>query len=177
MDNFCHAEMIIHNSGEFMDVDDITVGSLTKTNPLTILALIAVAVGVVVLIIFLYYLPSKPLVVTHDSDWVLESYRDSTGILLPVIDGTEITARFGNNGNLSGRSGCNDYSAAYLIMGKQIVVSSPAQTRMLCGAPGIMQQESAFLADLPTAAYLQTGGTGMKILNNQSKIMLTFRQV
>lgn len=149
----------------------------TKNRPLKILALIAIVVGVVVLVIFLINFTTKPPLVVHDSDWVLESYRDSTGVLIPVIGGTDITARFSNTGILSGRSGCNNYSAAYLIVGKQIVVSPPSQTIMHCPLPGIMQQESAFLADLPKAAFLETGGNGMKILNNQSKVILTLREV
>lgn len=155
-------------------MDDLTAGIRAQDRYVMIMVILGIAVCVVIMGLFLMNLSAKPPVVTHESYWILESYRDSTGILLPVIDGTEITAQFGNDGNLSGTSGCNTYSAAYLIYGKQIAVTPPVSTHQSCSAPGIMQQESAFLTDLPRAAYLQTGGNGMKVLNNESKILLTF---
>ena len=151
-------------------------GIWTTNRPIMILAALALVVGVAFLIIFLFSLTAKPPVVTHDSDWSLESYQDSTGILIPVIDNTEITARFSTDGNLSGTAGCNSYSAVYLLYGKQIAITPPVQTKKSCTAPGIIQQETAFLADLSHAASLQKGGTGMKILNNESRVILIFRQ-
>ncbi len=154
-----------------------TAGTDTGNRFIRILAILVLAVSVVILAIFLFTISVKPPEVNQDSYWVLESYRDSTGILIPVIDNAGITARFGGNGILSGTSGCNRYSTAYLVQGKQIAIVPPRlQTRLLCPEPGIMQQESAFLADLSSAAYLQTGGTGMKLLNNESRIILSFRQ-
>jgi heat shock protein HslJ len=154
-----------------------TAGTDTGNRYVRILGILILAVSVVILAIFLFSISVKPPEVTHDSYWVLESYRDSTGILIPVIDNTGITARFGADGILSGTSGCNNYSAAYLVQGKQIVIVPPRlQTQQICPAPGIMQQESAYLADLSSAVYLQTGGAGMKALNNESRVILSFRQ-
>jgi heat shock protein HslJ len=142
-----------------------------------ILAIFAIAVGMAFLAIFLFTISAKPPVVTQDSYWILESYHDATGILIPVIDNTEVTARFGDDGILSGTAGCNRYSAAYLVRGKQLAITPPrVQTQLSCLVPGIMEQESAFLADLPSAASLQTGGTKMKVLNNESRVILSFRQ-
>jgi heat shock protein HslJ len=154
-----------------------TAGTDTGNRYVKILAILILAVSVVILAIFLFTISVKQPEVTQDSYWVLESYRDSTGILIPVIDNTGITGRFGGDGILSGTSGCNNYSTAYLVQGKKIAIVPPRlQTQLLCPAPGIMQQESAFLADLSSASYLQTGGTGMKVLNNESRVILSFRQ-
>ena len=154
-----------------------TAGTGTRNWHVVILIFLILAVSVAILAIFLFTISVKPPVVTQDSFWVLESYRDSTGILIPVIDNAGITARFGGDGILSGTSGCNRYSAAYLVQGKQIAIVPPRlQTQLLCPTPGIMQQESAFLADLSSASYLQTGGTGMKVLNNESRVILSFRK-
>lgn len=147
-----------------------------KNRYLNVLALLALVIGVALLAIFLFTLSVKPPVVSQDASWVLESYRDPTGILIPVIDGAGITARFSSNGTLSGSAGCNQYTTAYLSSGKQVAIASPRLlTRLTCPLPGIMGQESAFLADLSQAASLQTGGTGMKVLNNESRVILTFR--
>lgn len=154
-----------------------TADTGTRNRHVMILAILILAVCVAILAIFLFTISVKPPVVSQDSYWILESYRDSTGILIPVIDNTETTAQFGRDGILSGTSGCNRYSTAYLANGKQIAIVPPRlQTQQLCPAPGIMQQESAYLADLSSAAYFQTGGTGMKVLNNESRVILSFRQ-
>lgn len=158
---------------------DLPAGTGTRSRYVTMLAILAIALAVVLLVLFLFTLSVKPPAVPRDSYWTLESYRDSTGILIPVIDGSGITARFGGDGMLSGTAGCNRYAAAYLVYGdkgRQLAIVPPQlQTRLSCPAPGIMQQESAFLADLPYAAFLQTGGTGLKVLNNESEVILTFR--
>ena len=159
-----------------LDVADGPAGIWTTNRPILILAALALVVGIAFLIIFFFSLTAKPPVVTHDSDWILESYQDSTGILIPVIDTTDVIVRFSNDGNLSGTAGCNTFSAIYIQYGKQIAITPPVQTRLSCPAPGIMQQESAFLSDLSHAASLQKGGTGMKVLNNESRVILIFRQ-
>ncbi|MDO9323354.1 MAG: META domain-containing protein [Methanoregula sp.] len=158
-------------------MDDPAAGTRTTNRYITILVILGIAVSVAFLFIFLITLPQKPPAVTHETTWTLESYRDSTGILIPVIDGNAITARFGTDGNLSGTTGCNAYSAAYVIYGKKIAVTPPVQTHISCPSPGIMPQETAYLADLSRVAFLQAGGEGMKILDNESRVILTFSQV
>jgi len=154
-----------------------TAGTGTRNRHVTIIAILILAVSVAILAIFLFTISVIPPAVTQDSYWVLESYRDSTGILIPVIDNTGITAQFGGDGILSGTSGCNRYSTAYLVQGKKIAIVPPRlQTQQLCPTPGIMQQESALLADLSSASYLQTGGIAMKVLNNESRVILSFRK-
>ncbi|MEI8331874.1 MAG: META domain-containing protein [Methanomicrobiales archaeon] len=60
-------------------------------------------------------------------------------------------------GTLVGTSGCNAYAAGYLISGKKIAITPAVRTRLTYPEPVIMAQESAFLAVLPKAAFIQTG--------------------
>jgi heat shock protein HslJ len=69
-----------------------------------------------------------------------------------VLDGTTLTAAFGEDGSLDGSAGCNSYSASYMVQGTFLSITPPSATGMLCGEPeGIMEQESAFLAALQSA--------------------------
>jgi polar amino acid transport system substrate-binding protein len=86
-------------------------------------------------------------------DYVLISFRDAAGALTSPLTGTRITARFGEEGTLSGDGGCNLYSSTYRIDGKQLAVAPIAPPERYCSAPlGIMDQEQQYLSSLQTAA-------------------------
>jgi heat shock protein HslJ len=62
-----------------------------------------------------------------------------------LIEGTEITALFGDGGNLSGIGGCNTYNGGYTVDGGAIDISQLAFGLNYCAAPpGVMEQESLF---------------------------------
>ena len=65
----------------------------------------------------------------------------------PIQD-TGITIQFGTDGNVSGSSGCNQYSGTYTASGNSLTINSPlASTMMMCAEP-VMVQESAYQAAL-----------------------------
>ena len=69
------------------------------------------------------------------------------------LAGTRITARFAD-GSVAGAAGCNSYNAAYTLTGgpDTLRIGPVAATRMACAEPpGVMEQEAAYLAALPTA--------------------------
>jgi heat shock protein HslJ len=65
-----------------------------------------------------------------------------------------------STGHSSGSAGCNTYGTTYVTNKDEITVSAPAATRMSCAEPdGVMQQESAYLLALESAAsyHIQQG--------------------
>jgi len=79
--------------------------------------------------------------------WGLLTYNNGKGGLVSVLSGTEITAVFGEDGNLAGSAGCNDYAATYSTDGDSISIGPAATTRKMCTDPeGIMEQEAGYLA-------------------------------
>jgi heat shock protein HslJ len=83
--------------------------------------------------------------------WQVASFWDAelsdTGLVLP---GTTLTVAFDKTGKVNGSSGCNSYSASYVLSGSQLAITPPTGTNKLCSTPsGIMEQEAAFLALLP----------------------------
>ena len=78
--------------------------------------------------------------------WQVESI-DQGGI----IDGSNVTMTFGEDGQVYGMAGCNRYSATMNADNDTITVSHPTSTRMAC-PPAIMKQEKRFLSALSDAA-------------------------
>jgi heat shock protein HslJ/uncharacterized lipoprotein YbaY len=70
----------------------------------------------------------------------------------PPLPATTISAEFGEDGRLSGSSGCNSYSAAYEVDGDNININMTpvATTLMACPEP-IMAQERAYMEALDAA--------------------------
>ena len=86
-------------------------------------------------------------------EWLAINYNNGSGAVVSVLAGTRITARFAD-GSVAGTAGCNSYNAAYTLGGgpDALRIGPVAATRMACAEPpGVMEQEAAYLAALPTA--------------------------
>jgi heat shock protein HslJ len=93
--------------------------------------------------------------------WSLDSYLDGNGTLVPILPGTEVSARFGDDGRVTGSAGCNGYGGDYRLDGTALSVSSLFQTLKFCTEPeGIMDQEARFMELLGSA-------TGCRIENDR----------
>ncbi|MBA4288369.1 MAG: META domain-containing protein [Pseudomonas sp.] len=65
----------------------------------------------------------------------------------PLIDRSNLTIIFGQDGRAYGNAGCNHWFADYTLDGKTLTFSTPGSTRKLC-APALMEQEQRFLSSL-----------------------------
>lgn len=149
-----------------------------QPQPLGLKFMVALAlVGLLVFLIILVNLPgiraSAGVSITR-SDWTLQSYRDPAGTLVPVKSGTQITALFGSDGRMSGSAGCNRYNANYTVRDFAISISPPASTKIFCSDPGIMQQESAYLADFVRVVELRIGESGLNLYDGSGKPVLVY---
>ena len=87
-------------------------------------------------------------------DWEVTAFLRGDAVSSP-LPGTRITASFGDDGTLTGSSGCNTYRASFTLGRGSIVIEPPASTEIACDTPeGVMEQEAAYLAALPTAVAL-----------------------
>jgi len=110
-------------------------------------------------------LEPKPLVGTT---WGLTSYNNGKGGMTSPLAGSDITAVFGTEANVGGSAGCNTYDAAYEVDGLQISIGMATTTRMACAEPeGVMEQETAYLAALQTAAQFEIVGDELVLLNGE----------
>jgi len=91
-----------------------------------------------------------PLVGTN---WSMLNYNNGRQAVVGALAGTEVTAIFGADGNLTGTAGCNNYRTGFTVDGNNITIKPAATTRMACAEPeGIMDQEAEFLRALESAA-------------------------
>lgn len=96
--------------------------------------------------------------------WQLTGYNNGKGGFASVLAGTDITAVFSDDGNLAGSAGCNNYSTSYEVDGNTISIGLVASTMMMCAEPeGIMEQESAYLAALESAATFEISGDQLEM--------------
>lgn len=106
-------------------------------------------------------------------DWTATGFRQGDAVSSPLVD-TEVRASFGEDGTLSGSSGCNSYRATYTTDGGEIEISQPAGTLMACAEPaGVMEQEAAYLAALPTATEYRLDGRSLE-LRTDDTIVATY---
>jgi heat shock protein HslJ len=108
--------------------------------------------------------------------WEVISYNNGKGGVVSVITGTEISAEFGEDGQLSGSACCNNYTASYKVVGKEIQIGPAAATRKFCAEPeGMMEQEAAYLAGLETAARFEIENDRMDMYTEEGSRVGTFR--
>ncbi len=111
---------------------------------------------------------------TPEGSWQVTGILQSDAIVSPVLE-TEITASFDENGTLSGSAGCNTYTAAYTTNKGEIEITDPAATKKACADPeGIMKQEAAYLAMLPTAVRFRVSGRSLELLTVEDELLVSY---
>jgi heat shock protein HslJ len=152
--------------------------AILQSQPIGLTLYIALGlVGLLVLLIIFINIPgikASAGVSMTLSSWMLQSYGDTTGTLVPVEPGTQVTALFGSDGNVSGSAGCNQYSASYKVRDFAISTSSPTLTKIFCSDPNVMQQESAYINDLLSAVELRISESNLKLYDKSGKTVLVF---
>ena len=96
--------------------------------------------------------------------WQVIAYNNGRQAVVSVINGTELTALFDENGQVTGNAGCNDYFASYKTGDSDIQIGPVGATRKACSSPpGIMEQESEYLVALQTAATYRVEGNNLEM--------------
>jgi heat shock protein HslJ len=98
------------------------------------------------------------------TSWEAGNFNNGKQAVVGVITDTTLTADFGKDGILSGKSGCNTYTGNYKTNGNQITIGPLASTMMACDQPtGVMEQEAQYLAALQSAATYQIEGNVLEL--------------
>ena len=117
--------------------------------------------------------PVDPLAGTS---WAATNYYNAaTNRMESVLPGTGLTATFSRDGRVSGSAGCNDYQGGYSVDGQSLSILGPSATGRACTEPeGIMEQESAFLNALGSAAAFDLEAGQLYILNGANQAVIEF---
>ena len=109
--------------------------------------------------------------------WKATSFLQADAVSSPLA-GTEITATFGDEGELTGSAGCNRYRASYTVEQGKLTITQPAATETACVSPaGVMEQEQAYLRALPLAAGYSVQGSTLTLLTEPGTIVATYTRV
>jgi heat shock protein HslJ len=92
------------------------------------------------------------------SPWDVQSYNNGRGGVVTVLQGTHLTATFGDDGHISGSAGCNTYMGSYSVTGSNISIGPLASTRMACTPDDVNTQEQAFLMALEASTTYELVG-------------------
>jgi uncharacterized lipoprotein YbaY len=86
-----------------------------------------------------------------------------------------MNATFGADGQMSGSSGCNNYSAGYKTDGNNIAIGPAIVTRMFCGEPeGVMEQEQQYLAALEMASVYTIEGDRLQLRTSEGSLAVDY---
>jgi heat shock protein HslJ len=107
--------------------------------------------------------------------WQVISYNNGEEALVSPLAGTEITASFGEDGQLTGSAGCNNYFASYETDAGQISIGPVGSTMMMCNnPPGMMDQETAYMAALEASTTYSIQSDQLRMTDAEGTTTLTF---
>ena len=107
--------------------------------------------------------------------WSATAINNGTGGVASLVAGTRVTLDFSPDGTLSGSASCNDYTGRYVQDGAALQVVPPAVTRKLCGAPGVMDQETAFLRALAAGTVIRIDGDRLELRDAAGSLQVSAR--
>ena len=105
--------------------------------------------------------------------WYLTALGN-TKVAIPVLAQSPITLAFGNNGEVSGNSGCNTFSGAYTTSENIVTFDGLALAPTACADQAAARQEAQFLAALQNAASFSRSSARLAIWYGAQGGMLTF---
>lgn len=107
--------------------------------------------------------------------WQATMVNNGQEAVVGVIEGTELTATFQEDGTVFGTGGCNNFSGGYTVDGDQIAIDPLAMTMMFCeGVEGLMEQEAAFAAALESAATYTIQGDVLELRTAEGALAVSF---
>ena len=87
------------------------------------------------------------------SSWQVVALNNGQQAVVNVLDGTTLTIAFGEDGTVTGSSGCNSFRGPYTSAAGVVKLGPLASTMMACLDPeGVMDQEAQLVAALESAA-------------------------
>jgi heat shock protein HslJ len=106
--------------------------------------------------------------------WQATGYNNGRGAVESVRTGTELTAVFGTNGQVSGSGGCNTFTGPYQVSGSSLTIGTLATTIRACEPAEIMTQEQAYLAALRATRTYAISGDQLTLRDAAGAMMAVF---
>lgn len=107
------------------------------------------------------------------TEWRLVSFGPP-GSEADVVQGTTVTANFGEDGRVGGSTGCNSYGGTYEVRGDTISFGRLVSTRRACLDQNANEQERRFLAALEAANRFRLTSDRLSIFSDRGRTVLNF---
>jgi heat shock protein HslJ len=109
--------------------------------------------------------PRPPVSLTGPT-WLVTGVNNGRGGVASVVEGTRLDATFGDDGIVSGSTGCNSYRGLYTVSALAIAFGSLISTRQACPSDAATDQERAFLAALAASTRYELQGDRLTLRND-----------
>jgi len=107
--------------------------------------------------------------------WEAVSYHDGKQAVISLRVGTRITARFSDDGRMTGNGGCNNYFASYSVTENSISIGPAGTTRRVCAEPGgLMEQEAQYLRALTEATNFRLSADRLELRGASGTLLAAF---
>jgi uncharacterized lipoprotein YbaY len=114
----------------------------------------------------------KPTSLTGTT-WRATMVNNGRGGVASVLSGTELTAVFGTDGQVSGSGGCNTFNGAYQVSGNSISIGPLATTFRACES-AISTQEQAYLAALQASKTYAITANELELRDAAGALQVSF---
>lgn len=125
----------------------------------------------------------SPTVLTYKADatglagtsWIASGINNGKGGVVSDANTSKVTAKFNNEGGLSGNGGCNTYTASFTTSGKKRLKIGPAiSTMMACEPNSVMTTEQRYFAALAKVATYHRDGNRLTLRDASGATQVTF---
>jgi len=114
--------------------------------------------------------------ILDETDWQLKSYDNGTDGMVSVIEGSEITLTFDDEGRIAGSAGVNRYFASYETDGEKLSFGLAGST-MMAGPEDAMMQENIYLKLLNETASFSGVGDELELHDSDGNVLLVFEKI
>ena len=109
----------------------------------------------------------RPALSLTGSSWQVLGVNNGRGAVASVLSETQLDATFGENGIVSGTTGCNAYRGLYTVAGPTIAFGTLISTRQACPTEAAAAQEQAFLAALGASTRYELRAGRLTLRNDE----------
>jgi heat shock protein HslJ len=112
-----------------------------------------------------------------NTEWRLTGLNNGRQAVVSLVEGSEITATFTEDGTLAGSSGCNSYRATWEAREGTISIGPAMGTKKMCAGEGVMEQEARYLEVLGLVTNYRLDAVRLEMFNDDGARQLQYARV